>query len=347
CGPREDDAVHAPLVEERDGHGHREIGLPRTGRSDAEDEVRVANRLEIAPLVLALGGHELLRGRPQAHVHEVVGEVRPWIALEETDRCPDVALLDLVSPAGKGQKLAQEARKAGDRFVRSLHEQLASPHRQVDIEGSLEQVEVLVAVAEDGGHPGLGDLEPLHGASNLPSGTASRLGVGPRVFPMDGKDGKDAEILRRDRSRHLENVFQGDLLVEGPSSGRRASSSFRSSSSSARLRGRTFTETCSSWTASTGDGEPVMRSVALVVFGNAITSRSESTPAKMAVRRSMPSAIPPCGGAPRRKARSRKPNLTSASSVPIPRTRKIRSCSLPSWIRMLPLPISNPSMTRS
>ena len=44
-----------------------------------------------------------------------------------------------------------------------------------------------------------------------------------------------------------------------------------------------------------------------------MTSRMLSTAIRMAVMRSMPSAMPPCGGAPNRNAFKRKPNLSSIS----------------------------------
>src|SRR5204862_345303 len=50
--------------------------------------------------------------------------------------------------------------------------------------------------------------------------------------------------------------------------------------------------------ADTRDGASVMRHVPLAVFGKAITSRMLGVPHKIAIRRSNPSAIPPCGGAP-------------------------------------------------
>ena len=50
--------------------------------------------------------------------------------------------------------------------------------------------------------------------------------------------------------------------------------------------------------SSTAAGAPVSGSAPLAVFGKAITSRIESSPAISAAMRSMPSAMPPCGGAP-------------------------------------------------
>ena len=53
-----------------------------------------------------------------------------------------------------------------------------------------------------------------------------------------------------------------------------------------------------SWRASTGAGAPVSGSAPLAAFGKAITSRIDDAPASSATMRSMPNAIPPCGGAP-------------------------------------------------
>ena len=47
-----------------------------------------------------------------------------------------------------------------------------------------------------------------------------------------------------------------------------------------------------------GDGALVSRHCAEAVLGKAITSRMDSVPAIRAAMRSMPNAMPPCGGAP-------------------------------------------------
>ena len=102
-----------------------------------------------------------------------------------------------------------------------------------------------------------------------------------------------------------------------------------------------------SWRASTGAGAPVSGSEPLAVFGNAITSRIESRPAMIATIRSMPSAIPPCGGAPYFSASSRKPKRASASSSEMPSA--VNTCCWTSGrlIRIDPPPISEPSSTMS
>src|SRR4051794_27032584 len=58
----------------------------------------------------------------------------------------------------------------------------------------------------------------------------------------------------------------------------------------------------SSCLSSTVDGASLIRSCARAVFGNAMTSRSDSARAIIITMRSTPRAMPPCGGAPKRKA---------------------------------------------
>ena len=48
--PRQDDARHALREQIRDGLRHREIRLARAGRADAEHDVVLIDRFEIAPL---------------------------------------------------------------------------------------------------------------------------------------------------------------------------------------------------------------------------------------------------------------------------------------------------------
>ena len=95
------------------------------------------------------------------------------------------------------------------------------------------------------------------------------------------------------------------------------------------------------------DGAPDIRSTAAAVFGNAMTSRIDGSPASSATMRSRPSAMPPCGGVPYSSASMKNPNRSCASSSEMFSRRKICRCTSGSWIRMLPPPISLPLSTRS
>src|SRR5471032_267679 len=66
--------------------------------------------------------------------------------------------------------------------------------------------------------------------------------------------------------------------------------------------------------ASTGDGALAIRSTALAVFGKAITSRIDDSPARMATIRSRPRAMPPCGGVPYSSASRKKPKRSFVDS---------------------------------
>ena len=67
-----------------------------------------------------------------------------------------------------------------------------------------------------------------------------------------------------------------------------------------------------------GLGASTIRSIALAVFGKAMTSRRLVAPARIMTIRSRPSAMPPCGGVPYSRASRKKPkrSLASASRHP-------------------------------
>src|SRR5262249_27112160 len=108
-----------------------------------------------------------------------------------------------------------------------------------------------------------------------------------------------------------------------------------------------LTESSASWAASTATGAPVIWSVPWLVLGKGITSRRLGAPVTSMESRSIPSAIPPCGGAPERSASRRKPNLFCASFSSMPRVAKTFFCTSGSWSRMDPPPSSKPLSTRS
>ena len=64
--------------------------------------------------------------------------------------------------------------------------------------------------------------------------------------------------------------------------------------------------------------------MAFAVLGNAITSRRLCAPASSMTMRSKPNANPACGGAPNRKASSRKPKRACAVASSMPMSEKIR-----------------------
>src|SRR5262245_22500061 len=66
----------------------------------------------------------------------------------------------------------------------------------------------------------------------------------------------------------------------------------------------------------TSDGAPIIRSSARWFIGNSTTSRRFSSPASSITMRSMPGAMPPCGGAPSESACSMPPNFCSSVFSP-------------------------------
>ena len=82
-------------------------------------------------------------------------------------------------------------------------------------------------------------------------------------------------------------------------------------------------------------------------LGNAITSRIASLPVNTITSRSIPGAMPACGGTPYRNALIRCPNFSSISSAESPNLSNTLRCRSGRWIRTLPLPSSKPFRTMS
>ncbi len=97
----------------------------------------------------------------------------------------------------------------------------------------------------------------------------------------------------------------------------------------------------------TPDGASIITSRAAWFFGNAITSRILLSPAAIITIRSIPSAIPPCGGAPYDSASMKNPNRSSICSSVIPSRWNTRRWNSTVWLRIDPLPSSEPFSTRS
>ena len=100
-----------------------------------------------------------------------------------------------------------------------------------------------------------------------------------------------------------------------------------------------------SWRPVTALGAPVMGSLALLVFGKAMTSRMESLPGPAGMtRRSQPKAMPPCGGAPSSRASQQEAELLV--DLLIGRAPRRAGCGAGPralWMRMVPPPTSKPS----
>ncbi len=97
----------------------------------------------------------------------------------------------------------------------------------------------------------------------------------------------------------------------------------------------------------TPDGASIITSRAAWFFGNAITSRMLLSPAAIITMRSIPSAIPPCGGAPYYSASMKNPKRSSICSSVSPSRRNTRRWNSTVWFRIDPLPSSDPFSTRS
>ena len=95
------------------------------------------------------------------------------------------------------------------------------------------------------------------------------------------------------------------------------------------------------------DGASSIGSVPDWVFGKAMTSRMFVWRARSAAQRSMPRAIPPCGGAPYSNASRTAPNFSRIPSTRLALEQEERSSRSRRWIRIEPPPSSQPLSARS
>ena len=186
-----------------------------------------------------------------------------------------------VALAAGGEHLVPQPLGRGDRLRR-----LAVGHRQRHLPGGARGQRVEGRTVEGGE---AGRREEEDGAAGGPAGEVRpRLGERPgadedrrRAAPASGTSGA------------VEPVPEGEMgdRAQEPSAGSSPGASPRCSPSTA-------IPSSASCRGSTPEGASVIRSVAEVVFGKAMTSRIEAAPASSMTSRSRPRAMPPCGGAP-------------------------------------------------
>ena len=105
-----DDALREQI---RHGLRHREIGLARARRADAEHDVELIDRLEIAPLRDALRRHLLAAGGRAAALEEILLQLDVRILREQLRRRLHVAAREPVAARAAGRRAARaRARRA-------------------------------------------------------------------------------------------------------------------------------------------------------------------------------------------------------------------------------------------
>ena len=149
-GPRQDQTRDLLLLERSDGRCDREIGLARSGRTDRERDRRVAHRIDVSLLP------EGLRGDPSSasgeqHVAEHLGR-RRLLALDQLDRAADRGGVQLVSPFEQRDQLLEEQRDALDLDLGAGDGDLVAAYDDLRIERGLDELQQLVALAEEGDH---------------------------------------------------------------------------------------------------------------------------------------------------------------------------------------------------
>jgi hypothetical protein len=166
--PGEDDALHAPSLERRDRHRHRQVCLSGPGRADAEHDVVPANGVHV-PLL----GQALRR------------DVPPRL---RQDRAEDQGVQALVRRGAAAQHLQTLLHVlAADRLARAVDglELLHQPHRGRDRIGGAREVELGSALPDPHPQPALDGLQVF----GVVAGDAERHVVVPEVNAGGGDEG--------------------------------------------------------------------------------------------------------------------------------------------------------------
>ena len=147
--PRQDDAADLLGQQVADRLRHRQIGLARAGRADAEDDVVLLDRLEVAPLVGALRVDATARafGLLLPVLQEVVAEVDAAVVGHELGRGLHVAVAQLVALGHQARQLLEDALDALLRLLVALDDELVALRADRDAEQRLDVLEVAVVGA--------------------------------------------------------------------------------------------------------------------------------------------------------------------------------------------------------
>ena len=146
--PREHDATDLLGEQARDRLRHREVGLARAGRTDAEDDVVLLDGFEILALRRRLG-HDLALGRgAHAALEEVIAEVEFRMLGHQLHGVLHLAAGEAVAVAQKRAELADERLHAIEAFAGPVHDELVPAGADTDAEQIFEQAQVVVVGAE-------------------------------------------------------------------------------------------------------------------------------------------------------------------------------------------------------
>jgi hypothetical protein len=198
-GPRQDDPRNLVAVETGDGHGHRQIRLPRTGWPHREYHVALAHQVDVAPL------GEILRGDPSPctdvgqHVLVHVLKVHIGLLRHDANGFPDVSGIHRIPGAEHTVELLQHLSRDPHLRGRSDQSHLVAARACVDGELALEdsQRAIVLAVQRCGGGVVVEDEGLASGGVVLGQGSLwdFRWGVARRTAPSTLRREKDDAVF--------------------------------------------------------------------------------------------------------------------------------------------------------
>ena len=173
-GAAEDDPLDLLLEERGGGHRHGEVGLPRAGRADREDDVVLADRLQVLLLPHVARRDDLPERGADGAVLEEVDERGRRVFLDDPDRARDVDLLRDVAPGDELRELGEEVGRPLGSLGAAAQRDHAAARRDLHAEGVLEEPQVFVVDTEERAEPGFGKVQGnrsvLNSAVSSPKG---------------------------------------------------------------------------------------------------------------------------------------------------------------------------------
>src|SRR5207248_3669124 len=166
-GARENEPADLSIAERRHAHRDGEVALPGAGRADREDEVVLADRLDVRPLIRRLRADALSAHRRRDDLAHLGGRGDRCV-LRIFDEPLERGLAERLLARGERAYRTDEVADTRDRRGLAADAQLGPPRDDLHAELALEPVDVRLVVPGDEHHP----VGVVHEERDLRSGKA-------------------------------------------------------------------------------------------------------------------------------------------------------------------------------
>ena len=150
-GPAQHHPRDLVLHQRRQRHRHRQVGLAGAGGADTENDIVIANRVDVELLVDALGRDDALVGRDVNRVEENIFQLGVAVAANNSNRVLDVARIDRVAVLQQIVNLADHFARERLLSVRARNSERSAGDADANAERGLDRADVCVMLPEQVG----------------------------------------------------------------------------------------------------------------------------------------------------------------------------------------------------